>query len=87
MTACEHVRMKSPEIYHIVLLNSSTLLVKSETKDWRELNRLFGDMKACMGPWTFEAACEWMVDEWGPGALSNPWLSDFPSSSATIISI
>lgn len=48
---------------------------------------MFGDYKASLGPWTFEDACDWMVEEWGPGALSNPWLSDFPSSAATIISV
>lgn len=79
--------VKSPAIYHIVLLENTTLLVKRETEDWRDLNAEFGDLKASLGPWTFEDACEWMVEEWGSRALSNPWLSAFPSSTATIISV
>jgi len=51
------------------------------------LNAEFGDLKASLGPWTFEEACEWMVEGWGSRALSNPWLSSFPSSTATIISV
>lgn len=79
--------MTSPAIYHVVLLEKSTLLVKRPTADWRELNAEFGDLKASFGPWTFEDACEWMEEEWGPGTLSNPWLSAFPSSTAKIISV